>query len=83
MAKDDIALSEMEKNALEWLRDAGGSVLVSRIADKNSRDVFGVEPGMTMFKKLEKKGLVFITEEDPIQLDDGTWFQFTPTVELA
>ena len=38
---------------------------------------------MTMFKKLEKKGLVMFTEEEPIQLDDGTWFEFTPSIEIV
>ena len=73
----------MEHQALEWLKGQGGSVLVSAIQEKNTRGVFGFEPGMTVFKKLAKKGLVIITEEEPIQLDDGTWFQFTPSVDLV
>lgn len=78
-----MELSEMEQEALEWLKGQGGSVLVSAIPEKNTRGVFGLEPGMTIFKKLTKKGLVIITEEEPIQLDDGTWFEFTPSVDLV
>ena len=76
-------LSEMEREALEWLKGQGGSVLVTTIPEKNTRGVFGMEPGMTVFKKLAKKGLVIITEEEPFQLDDGTWFEFTPSVDLV
>ena len=75
-------LSEMEREALEWLKGQGGSVLVSHIPEKNTRGVFGLEPGLTIFRKLDKKGLVVITEEEPVQLEDGSWFEFTPSVEL-
>lgn len=76
-------LSEMEQQALDWLKEKGGSVLVSSVEHKkNTRGVFGFEPGMTMFKKLEKKGLVIFTEEEPVQLDDGSWFEYTPSIEL-
>ncbi len=77
------ALSDMEREALEWLRGRGGSVLITSVSEKNTRGVFGMEPGLTIFKKLDKKGLVVITEEEPIQLDDGTWFTFTPAIELV
>jgi hypothetical protein len=77
-------LTEMEQAALDWLKGKGGSVLVSSVEHKkNTHGVFGLEPGMTMFKKLEKKGLVMFTEEEPIQLDDGTWFEFTPSIEIV
>lgn len=76
-------LSEMESEALEWLRGRGGSVLITSIPEKNTRGVFGLEPGLTIFRKLDKKGLVVITEEEPVQLDDGSWFEFTPSVELV
>lgn len=75
-------LSEMEQEALEWLKGKGGSVLVTSVPEKNVRGVFGMEPGLTVFRKLEKKGFVIITEEEPIQLDDGSWFEFTPTIDL-
>lgn len=76
-------LSEMESEALEWLRGRGGSVLITSIPEKNTRGVFGLEPGLTIFRKLDKKGLVVITEEEPVQLEDGSWFEFTPSVELV
>lgn len=80
MGKTD--LSVMETEALEWLKFRGGSVLISSIPEKNTKGVLGMEPGITVFKKLAKKGLVIITEEEPFQLDDGTWFEFTPCVEI-
>lgn len=76
-------LSEMEVAALDWLKGQGGSVPISSILEKNTKGVFGMEPGLTVFKKLAKKGLVIITEEEPFQLDDGTWFEFTPSVDLV
>lgn len=73
----------MEQDAIEWLKGQCGSVLVTSIPEKNVHGVFGMEPGMTVFKKLAKKGLVIITEEEPVELDDGTWFEFTPSVDLV
>jgi len=76
-------LSANERTALEILKDKGGSMLTSLIPDKNERAVFrgyfGVEPGMAVYKKLEKKGLVFFTEEEP--MEDG--FVFTNEVYLT
>lgn len=77
-------LSEAEQNAIVLLRERGGEMLTSDIDSKNSRDVFGsIVPGMNVFKKLEKKGLVYFTIEDPILLDDGTEFTFTNSVCLV
>jgi hypothetical protein len=76
-------LSEMEQAALVWLKGQGGSVLVTCVPATNTRGVFGMEPGLSVFKKLAKKGLVIITEEEPVQLDDGSWFTFTPSIDLA
>lgn len=73
----------MEVAALDWLKGQGGSVLISAVPDKNTRGVFGMEPGLTVFKKLARKGAVIITEEEPFQLDDGTWFEFTPSIDLV
>lgn len=73
----------MEQEALVWLKGQGGSVLITSVAASNTRGVFGMEPGLTVFKKLAKKGLVVITEEEPVQLDDGTWFEFTPSIDLV
>jgi hypothetical protein len=72
----------MEEEALEWLKGKGGSVPITAVPEKNVRGVFGLEPGLTIFRKLAKKGLVIITEEEPVQLEDGTWFEFTPSIEL-
>ncbi len=83
MSKYDGPLSEMEKDALEWLKYQGGSVLVSEVPEKNVRGVFGMEPGMTVFKKLAKKGLVIFTEEEPFQLEDGSWDAFTSSIDLV
>jgi hypothetical protein len=77
-------LSESEQNALDWLRQEGGEMLTSKIEEKNYRDVFGCTvPGMGVFKKLEKKGLVYFTEEDPIIGEDGSEFTFTNSVCLV
>lgn len=76
-------LSSMEQEALDWLRGQGGSVLISAVSEKNTRGVFGIEPGLTIFKKLDKKGLVIITEEEPFELEPGLWFSFTPTIDLV
>lgn len=79
-----MKLSETEQEALKWLQSMGGTVLVSKIPDKTERDCLDVlQPGMTIFRKLEKKGLVFITEEEPVELEEGVWFEFTPSVELV
>lgn len=76
-------LSEAEENALELIK-RDGCLLASRISDRTDLDVFGnVIPGMAVFKKLEKKGLIFFTEEEPLILDDGTEFYFTPLVYLT
>ena len=79
-----MKLSEAEQNALDWLRQSGGELLTSRIEDKSERGVFGdTKPGMQIFRKLEKKGLVFFTEEDPIVLEDGSEFTWTNSACLV
>ncbi len=86
MIQNNTPLSDMEKNALEWLSDAGGSVLISEVPNKNTINLFGtgnMKPGIPVFKKLAKRGLVVFTEEDPFQLEDGSWFTFTPSIELV
>lgn len=60
------------------LKAAGGCILSSRVSDKTEYDVFGFKvPGMRVFKQLEKKGLIFFTEEEPFDLGDGEMFDFT------
>lgn len=73
-------MTEAESNALRFLAAHGGSVLISAIPDKNEKDVFGgIVPGIRVYQKLEKQGLLIITEEEPEE--DG--FQWTPMVELT
>lgn len=77
-------LKPSECNALDWLFRQGGTVLISAIPDKNENDGLGeVTPGIRVFKKLEKAGLVIITEEDEFTFSDGDTFTFTPMVELS
>jgi hypothetical protein len=76
-----MKLSSTEAAAISILKHHGGCMLTSRVPEKNERDiVFGnIEPGMGVYKKLEKKGLVVITEEEP--MDDG--FCFTNEIYLT
>lgn len=77
-------LSEAEHNAIEFLKSNGGSMLTSKIPEKNERNVFGgVDAGMAIYKKLEKKGLIWFTEEEPFELEPGVWFTFTNEVYLG
>jgi hypothetical protein len=81
-----VELSEAERNALEMLVQLGGSVLESHIRDKNERDFFGrVMPGLKVFKRLETRGFVFFTEEEPLDLpgDPMNGFTFTPEVYIT
>lgn len=61
-------------------------MLTSVVPDKNERTVFGdTLPGMGVYKKLEKKGLIFFTEEDPVD-DPGSpihGFIFTNEIYLT
>lgn len=76
-----MSLSANEIAALEILVERGGSVLTSAVPDKNEKDcVFRtVTPGHPVYKKLEKKGLCFYTEEDP--MEDG--FVFTNEIYIT
>lgn len=75
-------LSEAEEAALELIKREG-CILESRISERTEHDVFGnAVPGMRVFRKLESKGLIFFTEEEPLILDDGTEFYFTPLVYI-
>lgn len=76
-------LSATEHEALDWLKSQGGSVLITQVPEKNERGVFGTVPGLTVFKKLARKGLVYFTEEEPLKLEDGTLIEFTPSIELV
>jgi hypothetical protein len=77
-----VDLSANEKEALQLLLHNGGAICTSKIPDKNEPGIYGgVEPGIGVYRKLEKKGLVFFTEEAPIDpaRPDDTW---TPSVEI-
>lgn len=79
MTTEKIKFSSAELRALIRLQ-AEHSILVSRIEDKSYTDSFGdTIPGMSIFKKLEKKGYCFQTEEEP--MEDG--FVFTESIELT
>ena len=74
-----MELSSSEKIALA-LMGRKRSILVTSIPDKNDTNVFGdTIPGIAVFKKLEKKGLIFFTEEDV----DSNGFAFTEEVYIT
>lgn len=75
-----VKLSEAEEAALDFLKSKGGSVLVTQVPDTNERDhVMGtIVAGIKVYEKLERKGYVIITEEEP--MEDG--FVFTNMIEL-
>lgn len=75
----DVKLSVSEQKALLWLSVREG-IYIYHVPAKNELDEFGdLVPGITLIKKLDKKGFALITEEEP--MEDG--FEFTPTVELT
>lgn len=77
-----MKLSSNEITALESLVNSNGCISINRIGNTNSIDIFGnVIPGMNVFKKLEKKGLIFFTEEEPIPDLEG--FMFTEDVYIT
>lgn len=74
-----LKLSQTEHEAMYMLHTKG-AFLISQVPEKNERDLFGgTVPGLGIFVKLEKKGLCYITEEEP----DDTGFTFTPMIELT
>lgn len=75
-------LSEAE---LLTLRLAAASTLISQLDDKQSKGPFNeiVQPGAAVIRRMVAQGLVYITEEDPIDLGDGEAFAFTPSLELT
>lgn len=61
-------------------------MLETRIPDVSGSSVFGdVIPGMAVYRRLDKRGLLFFTEEEPLDLPgepmDG--FTFTPEVYIT
>lgn len=80
--KTTFSLSEL--SALKRLKDEG-IILTSKVPDKNETEFLSdrVISGMPVYNKLIKKDLCFITEEEPLILDDGEEFEFTPSIELT
>lgn len=73
-------ISQAELVALQTLDRMGGGLLTSWINETNSKDEFGaIVPGIRVYKKLDKKGFVIITEEEIGE--DG--FEFTPMIDLT
>jgi len=74
-----LVLSEAEYNGMKTLA-SDKCIYEHMIEPKSYEDSLGyVIPGKAILAKLIKKGLCFITEEEP--MEDG--FQFSPTVELT
>lgn len=80
----NVKLSLPEISALKRLKDEGG-IIITKIPDKNETEFYfdRVISGMGVYKKLIKKELCFITEEEPFMLDDGSFFDFTPMMCLT
>ncbi len=76
------SLSEAERAALELLTRSGGSILTSAVDDRSSVDPMfrNAIPGRPIFSKLVRRGLVFMTEEEPVNWpgDPMDGFVFTP-----
>ena len=73
-------ITESELSALKFLSENGGCVLITAIPDKNEKGLFGdIEPGISVYLKLEKRGLLYVTEEEP----DENGFTFTEMVYLT
>ena len=68
---------------IEALIMASRNPLSSVIADKQvTNDVGGIIPGWRVFRKLEREGFLFETEEEPVVIN-GEPFTFTTMVCLT
>lgn len=78
-----MKLSENDIAALRKARE--GFLAVDDIPEKASEDLWGFPvPGIRTFLKLEKAGLLVLTEEDPVLLPgDDEPFTFTAYVEMT
>lgn len=73
-------LTKSENAALNKLKNEE-SFLISQIPENNSKDWNDdLVAGMPAYKSLIKKDLCFFTEEEPVTLDDGEEFEFTPSL---
>ena len=71
-------LTEAEYEAMLLMKSVR-SLLTSWVDEKKSEDCLGrIIPGMTIFRKLIKKDLCFITEEEDIE-----GVEMTPSIELT
>ncbi len=87
MTFDFSTLTNSEMDALDWLRKNHGYVLVTSVPNKNHTDFLGsLTPGMSIFRRLMKKGLVLQTEEEPANFasegEEPRWFTSTEMIEF-
>ena len=80
-------LSANQRTALQLLQEHGGSLIEWRVPETIEKDpVFGtVIPGITVYRTLERMGLVFFTEEEPFDLpgDPLDGFQFSCEIYIT
>ena len=85
--KPQRKLSATEQAALRVLQEQGGSLIEWRVPETTEKDpVFGtITPGMPVYRKLERQGLVFFPEEEPFDLpgDPLDGFQFSCEIYLT
>lgn len=77
-------LRPLEQEALELIYDRGG-MLASCFEERSSQDVVFKNwlPGLSVFRRLEKLGLSFTTEEDLMFPDEPELGTYTPSIELT
>ncbi len=76
-------LSPNERRALELIVEEGGSILESRVPARSELDFLGaVSPGRLVYKKLERAGMIYFTEEDPLNAPGDPLHGFTFTREI-
>ena len=77
-------LSKNELTALRLLQEAGGSIIEWMVPDKTEKNLaFGdVVPGHGIYRKLEKMGLAFYTEEEPLNSPGDPMDGFTFSREI-
>ena len=80
-------LSANQRTALQLLQEHGGSLIEWRVPETTEKEpVFGtIVPGIPVYQKLERMGLVFFTEEEPFDLpgDPLDGFQFSCEIYIT
>lgn len=72
-----MKLTEAEYEALRLVMHR--ALLETDVEGKTRTDPVGqLIPGIAIFRKLAKHGLIYLTDEDPIILDGGVVFYPTP-----